>query len=158
MIKRIGKSHLASATPILVLLAIVSVGCDTNVAYVNGTTLYEGSPIPEGTRVIFQHPASGYAAVGIVKADGSFELMHKGEKKIEPGDYKIFVGPPESNMSEKEFYALKTKVDAEFKARGKKPPPSPDWVLPTEYYQSNTSPLRQTIEPGENLVNVELSE
>lgn len=141
------------------LLTVVLVGCGgPEMATVNGTTEYDRKSIPEGTRILFQKASTGYVAVGIVEDDGSFALKHKGELKIEPGDYTVFVGPPKSNLTEGEFTKLKAKVDADFRKRGKEPPPSPDWVLPLTYYQANTSPLSQSIQPGEQTVAIKLED
>lgn len=144
---------------VLLALAFGLTGCGgPEVAIVSGTTEYDGKSIPAGTRILFQKSSTGYVAVGVVQDDGSFALKHKGAAEIEPGDYTVFVGPPESNLTEGEFMKLKAKVDADFRKRGKKPPPSPDWVLPGPYYQANTSPLSESIQPGEQTVSIKLED
>ena len=143
-----------------VLFVIVfSGGCsDSNVAFVTGSTLYNGQPLPEETRIFFEQPGTGYIAAGIVQADGTFALNHNGLEEIVVSDYTVYVGPPQSNMTQGEFMEAKQKMEADYRKRGKKPPPSPDWVLPIQYYQSSTSPIRQTIEPGDNVVEILLED
>ncbi|MEM9656984.1 MAG: hypothetical protein AAF961_01360 [Planctomycetota bacterium] len=139
---------------------MTALGCGgrTPVGYVTGSVSYDGKSVPPETRIFFEKSGQGYIAAGIVQEDGSFTLKRKKSEAIEPGDYAVFVGPPPSQLSEAEYRALKEKVDAEYRRRGEKPPPSPDWVLPTKYYQSSTSPLGETIEPGENVFEIVLED
>ena len=139
------------------LVALFSLGgcADPNVAYVTGTVT-ASREIPSGTRLFFEKPGTGYVAAAVIAADGSYELNYRRESKIEPGDYTVYVGAPKSTMSQKEYFDLKKKVEAEYRKRGEKPPLSPDWVLPAEYYQSSTSPLKESVEAGENVIAIEI--
>ncbi|MEM7315056.1 MAG: hypothetical protein AAF497_18065 [Planctomycetota bacterium] len=141
---------------VLLLLFMGCGGADT--ATVSGVAKYENQPIPTGTKVFFELPGTGYVAAAKVDETGTFKLAHKGSVRIRPGEYSIYVGPPESNLTQNEYFELKKKVDAEFRKKGKKPPPSPDWVLPQKYYSPNTTTLRKAIVVGENEVEILLED
>jgi len=138
--------------------AVACLGCEdsTPVGYVSGKIEYDGKPVPAGNKVFFE--GNGYLASAVIQDDGSYTLSYKRSPEIPLGDYVVFVGPPTSLMTEGEFRALERKVAAEYRQRGKKPPPFPDWVLPARYYQSTTSPLRETVEAGDNLINLSLED
>lgn len=125
---------------------------------VTGQVTLDGEPVSAGNEIFFEQRSKGLIAAGVIQDEGKYALNYNGSPHIPLGDYVVFVGPPATNMSEKEFYSLKQKVDAEFRSRGETPPPSPDWVLPTKYYQARTSPLRATIKPGENVVDLTLED
>jgi len=137
-------------------LAVLCLGCGDSkpVGYVSGMIEYDGKPVPAGNKVFFE--GSGYLAAAVIREDGSYTLNYKGSPEIPLGDYVVFVGPPTSMMTDAEFHALREKVAAEYRQRGEKPPPFPDWVLPARYYRSTTSPLRATVEPGDNAIPLSL--
>ncbi|MGI9427652.1 MAG: hypothetical protein ACR2NM_03260 [Bythopirellula sp.] len=140
------------------MIAVAGLGCGKSVpvGYVNGTVEFDGKPAPVDHVVFFQQPSKGIIAGGMIGENGEYVLKYRGAEGIPPGDYVVFVGPPASNMTEQEFAALKRKVDAEYRARGQKPPPSPDWVMPEKYYLASTSPLRESVTTGENVINIKL--
>lgn len=145
--------------PVVVGCAIcLGCGNSDSVSYVTGTVKYAEGEVPTETRVFFELPGKGYLAAGIVQEDGTYQLKYKRAAKIQPGEFVVYLGPPATYLSEQEFRQLKKKVDAEFRSRGKSPPPSPDWVLPEKYYKSATSPLRATVEPGENVIDLTLED
>ena len=100
----------------------------------------------------------GYLAVGVIQDGGAYKLNYQGSPKIPLGDYVVFVGPPTSYMDEAEYRALQQKVAAEYRQRGEEPPPFPDWVLPAKFYRSTTSPLRETVESGDNTIHLSLDD
>ena len=144
--------------PLAVAMAFVCSGCGDSSPYgqVSGKIEFGGKPVPAGNKVFFEQSSTGILAAGVIQDDGAYALNVQGSPKIPLGDYVVFVGPPTSNMSEAEFRALKKKVDAEYRSRGEEPPPFPDWVLPAKFYRSTTSPLRKTVEAGENQINLSL--
>lgn len=150
--------QFVAAAAIAVASAMACVGCgeSASVGNVSGKVTIDGQPVAAGSTVFFEQSRHGVIAAGIIEDGGAYTLNYQGSPGIPPGDYVVFVGPPDSNMSQQEFYALKKKVDAEFRSRGEQPPPSPDWTLPAKYYQSSTSPLRERVEVGENTVNLAL--
>lgn len=141
-----------------IAFVLASQGCSSSepAGTVTGTVKHGGEPVPAGTNVYFEQSSTGVIASSAVQSDGSYALQYQGTTMIPLGSYKVFIGPPESNLSEKEFYALKKKVDAEYRSRGEKPPPSPDWVLPAQFYTSATSPLSETVSEGENEIKITL--
>ena len=142
----------------LLAWAVACPGCgdSAHLGYVSGKIEYGGKAVPAGNKVFFE--GSGYLAAAEIQEDGAYKLNYMGSSEIPVGEYVVFVGPPTSNMSEAEFYALKQKVAAEYRQRGEAPPPSPDWVLPAKYYSSATSPLSEAVEPGENVIDIVLEE
>lgn len=140
-------------------LALLAVGCNgDDYATVSGMVEYEESPVPAGTKVFFELPGSGYVAAAKIDEQGTFQLAYKGSPKLRIGEYSVFFGPPESNLSQDEFFKLKKKVDAEFRKKGKRPPPSPDWVLPEKYYSPNTTTLKETVVAGANEIELVLED
>lgn len=144
----------------LVIVCVASLGCggSGSSSYVQGKVVYEGKPVAAGTGVFFEQPGKGYIASAAVAEDGTYQLQHKRSEAIRPGEYVVYVGPPVTYMTEQEFRRLKKKVAAEYRSRGEKPPRSPDWVLPEIYYQSATSPLRATLNPGDNVIDLTLED
>ena len=144
--------------PLAVALAYPGCGNSNSapVGYVSGKIKYEGKPVSAGNKVFFE--GSGHLAAAVIQENGAYKLNYVGSPEIPVGNYVVFVGPPTSNMSESEFYALKKKVAGEYRQRGEEPPPFPDWVLPAKYYRSTTSPLFEEVEPGENVIDIVLEE
>lgn len=140
------------------LLVVPVLGCGNSepVGTVTGTAAFQGEPLPAGNRVFFEDKANGILAAAVVKEEGKYRLSYKRSAGIPPGNYTVFIGPPAKNMTESDFYALKKKVDAEYRSRGEKPPPQPDWTFPAKYYLSTTSPIRETINRGENVISINL--
>lgn len=141
-----------------IVFVLASQGCSPSQpsGTVTGTVKHEGEPVPTGTNVYFEQSSTGVIASSEVQSDGSYALRYQGTTMIPLGSYKVFIGPPQIDFTEKEYYALKKKVDAEYRARGEKPPPSPDWVLPAKFYTSATSPLSETVSEGENEITITL--
>ena len=132
-----------------------AVGCGgEDYGTVTGTVEYADGDVPVGTKVFFEQSGTGYVAAAKIDEGGAFELAHKGSPKLRIGEYTVFFGPPESNLSPAEFYELKKKVDKEFRKKGKRPPPSPDWVLPEKYYSPNTTTLTESVASGANEVKL----
>jgi len=147
---------IARWVPLALAVACSGCGDSAPVGYVSGKIEYEGKPVPAGNKVFFE--GSGYLAAAVIQENGAYTLNYMGSPEIPVGDYVVFVGPPTSTMSESEFYALKKKVAAEYRQRGEKPPPFPDWVLPAKYYRSETTPLFEAVEPGKNVIDIVLEE
>jgi len=149
------------AWQLAIVTLIACLGCKPSKpsGSVTGKVQYQGeSAATAGSHVYFEQSSTGYIASSEIQDDGTYSLKYQGTSQIPLGEFTVFVGPPETNLSEKEFFALKAKVDADFRRRGKKPPASPDWTLPERYYLSSTSPLRETVEQGENTINILLQE
>ena len=155
MLRKSRSSYWQGLAAKALCLTLFIPGCsDPNIAYVSGSARCEKGEVPEGTRIFFERPGQGYVASAIVDTKGNFQLNHQGSRKIHPGEYVVFIGPPQSMMSPAEFEALRSKVNAEYKQRGKSPPPSPDWIFPEKYYQSASSPIHETVHPGDNVIQI----
>lgn len=140
-------------------MLLLTLGCGSkDFGTVTGTVTYEGGTIPVGTKIFFQLPGAGYVAAAKIDETGAFQLSFQASPKIQVGEYTVFFGPPESNLSQDEFFKLKKQVDAEYRKRGKRPPPSPDWTLPEEYYQPHTTPLKESVVAGRNTIDIQLED
>jgi hypothetical protein len=87
---------------ILFVLALFVIGCSSKtekpvVAVEGKITFEDGSPLPIGTRVVF-NPSEGKVgtSTGITDASGSFKLVHvSGSSGAEVGKYNIMLLAPE---------------------------------------------------------------
>lgn len=135
-------------------------GCSKGEDYgfVTGKLTIAGEPAPVGTQIFFKGVGKGAVAAGKLDESGRYELKLKGNKKIVLGEYTVFLGAPPSDFSPAEYAKFTAKVKAEYRAKGKKPPSNPEWVLPEIYYTPQTSPLRATVENGTNDFPFDLEE
>lgn len=89
----------------------------------------KGQPLTAG-QVSFYAPASGYAALTEVTADGKFSLRDP----LPKGIYRVSLLPP----------APPETGDPTAK------PPAPDVMIPQKYQTEATTPLEVTVESGQN--------
>jgi hypothetical protein len=125
------------------LLAVCAAGCSRHPAKLSGAVTLDGAPLPTG--VISLSPArSGPSAYGEITPDGRFELKTGSEKGLEPGEYVVTVAANAPGSSE---------PDPETGA----PPPIRPLITPHKYADVSTSPLRITVKPGSQKLEIELS-
>ncbi len=117
------------------------VGCGgTYDSYVKGVATLDSEPLPRGT-ISFKPVQPGPTAYGLISDDGSYTLKTGRESGLPPGEYVVAVVVNEPSVS-KEEGALPT-------------PGKP--ITPLWYRSAKTSPLKKTIEPGNNEINLELT-
>ena len=126
-----------------VAVAVAVVGCNRHPSSVAGSVTLEGKPLPTG--VIMLTPArSGPSAYGAIAPDGSYRLQTGAAKGLEPGEYIVTVAanePPPAGSSE---------------AGGRNAEAIRPLMTPPEYSDVKTSPLRITVKPGSQKVDLDL--
>lgn len=110
-------------------------------ASVKGAITFDGKPLPRGT-IKFVPDESGPAAYGMIESDGSYSIMTGREKGLPPGPYTV------------------TVVANEPSVQGQNPslPPAPGKPITPPWFRDQTkSPLKYTIKPGKNEINLDLT-
>lgn len=150
------KSNLKYPQAILVLVCLLSFvsGCDNGpvVAPVQGIVKLDGKPLRTGT--IMFYPEQGRPAVANISEDGHYELQ-----TYQPGDgallgsYRVTVeafetknAPPAPKSLEDEA-AMATQTVQEPVTRS---------LVPEEYGDKATTPLKATVEDNNNEINFEI--
>jgi hypothetical protein len=109
---------------------------------VRGRVTFKKTPVAEG-RITFLNPTSGFAAEADLDKDGGYEVKNK-EGGLVVGEYVVMVNPP---------IVMDTSDP--------RTPPSPvEKVvpnIPVRYRSQGATPLRATVEKGENTFNFELT-
>jgi hypothetical protein len=119
------------------------IGCGRHPAKLSGAVTLDGKPLPTG--MISLSPArSGPSAYGEITPDGRFELKTGSEKGLEPGEYVVTVA------------ANAVGPDEPVPESGG-PPPIRPLITPPKYADVSTSPLRITVKPGSQKLDIELS-
>jgi hypothetical protein len=134
----------------LAAACLATFGCkkDRNAApydpcYAKGVVTLDGKPLPSGmVTFVPQIPesAGGHPGIASIGADGGYELgnaEHGRAKALKPGEYVVMV--------------VAMEID---RANGK---PTPKLALPPEYADAFNSPLRVTLPPGQNSVDLKLT-
>lgn len=124
----------------LLLLTLMALGCGQSpygdMAEVTGVVTLDGSPYPNA-QVRFV-PQEGRPSIGMTDASGKYELVYTSEARgAAPGEYSI---------------DITTVYDSSSDRDGGVAPPE---VLPAKY--NSKTELKETVEPGENEINFELS-
>jgi hypothetical protein len=125
------------------LLVIASVGCGgTYDATVSGSVTLDGQPLTRGT-VKFIPDGAGAPGYGLVGGDGSYSLMTGREAGISSGAYTVTVvanapSTPDPNSPSS--------------------PPMPGKpITPVWYRDAESSPIKETVEPGSNEISLSLT-
>ncbi len=121
------------------IIAVTSVvGCDggAGMSPVTGTITLDGSPYPSA-QVRFV-PETGRPSIGITDESGVYSLVYiRDEKGAAPGSYKVDI--------------TTVHVSASDADGGKEPPEK----VPPRY--NKVTELTATVEPGENVINFDLT-
>ena len=108
---------------------------------VSGVITLDGSPLPRGT-VKFIPEQPGPSGYGLIGSDGSYEVMTGREEGLKSGSYVVTVVVNEESTPNKEPSL----------------PPRPGKPITPPWYRNQAqSPLKHTVEPGSNEINLELS-
>lgn len=124
----------------LLLLTLVLLGCGQSeygdMAKVTGVVTLDGAPYPNA-QVRFV-PAEGRPSIGMTDSSGRYELVYIAQTKgAAPGEYSVDITT---------VYQSTSDTDG-----GVAPPEA----LPAKY--NRTTELKETVEPGENEINFELT-
>jgi hypothetical protein len=125
-----------------VLLAAALAGCSSKPATgeVRGRITFKGQPVAEGT-VTFLNPSGQGDAEAKIEADGRYVIANP----VAVGDYVVIVTP------------LTVIKDTD---PGKTPPApveKPARDIPVKYRQPGTTPLKPTVNPGQNELDFDLT-
>ena len=116
---------------------------------VTGKVTFEGKPIPEGSRVVFQSTKEGYLATGTVNAAGEYTLQCNGKPDLPALPYQVQIMPPSKAAAATTGMidpAVGAKVDATVVA-----PPFP------AKYSAVTKELVYTVKEGKNTADFPLT-
>lgn len=123
-------------------------------AEVHGEVTYAGKPVPEG-RILFW-PAEGRPAMADLAADGSYSLTTFFSRDgALPGEHRVTI-----KATRVHFGGAGPGAPA---APGPEAPPQGagtpvvEWLVPPVYERPETSPLRATVKPGENVIDFHLT-
>jgi hypothetical protein len=127
---------------------------------VSGTVTLNGQAVPAGCGVAFLSP-EGFAASGVVEAEGAYELTiigNNGKRTIDipTGTYSVSVSePPQPELSEEDYDAM-----MENSATAAGPSGAADDVetLPAKYQSMDTSGLSYEVKEGANTIDIVLSQ
>jgi len=120
----------------------------------HGTITYKGKPVPRGT-VSFtpmageRGGASGVPAIGQIQSDGSYELT-----SYDTGDGAVlgqhFV-TIKAQGETKKMHGMPRPAEAQKIARG-------NLIIPVVYSDPTRTPLRSTVEEGDNKIDIALKD
>lgn len=121
------------------------VGCGSDLASVHGTVSLDGRPIAGGQQTygtvsFYREGGGGAPAVAIIGESGQYTLRTGGQQGIAPGTYLVGI-------------AIK-KISPPATPGGM---PQATLITPPRYASISQSGLRETVEPGSNTIDFELS-
>ena len=135
---RMKRRPILPAIGLVTLLATAVPGCGGSLeADVRGSVTLDGQPLKTGI-VMFHSAESGAAALGSIQSDGSYQLNTGRTAGIVPGDYVVTVIARED-----------VRVDLHKESIG-------NLLVPEKYTQKAATPLRFTVKPGSNRIQLEL--
>lgn len=115
-------------------------GCGSSTAKVSGVVTLDGNPLPTGN-VAFHPVKEGPVATGSIDSSGRYALtIGANNTGIPPGDYVVVVVA--TRIVEPEPGSLKEPV--------------PERLTPASYASKDTTPLKATLTPGSNSVELKL--
>ena len=139
-----GRRESRTIRLLAVTLVAVVAGCSRHPSKVSGAVRLDGKPLPAG--VIMLTPArSGPSAYGTIAADGSYQLQTGAAKGLEPGEYIVTVAANEQPAA------------GTAEAAGRAEEAIRPLMTPPQYADVSTSPLRITVKPGSQKVDLDLN-
>ena len=132
-----------SLSQLLLAGIIAAAGCSGSgmESEVSGKVTLDGQPVGPGAVVFAPVDGQSNPADGAIQLDGSYFLKTSREVGLKPGDYKASVSvfdQPEVKPGERSMIPAKL-------------------VTPQKYADTENSGLQYTVEPGENIINIDLS-
>jgi len=122
---------------------MLACGCSKHAAKVSGAVTLGSKPLTSGV-VNFTPVSPGPSAYGNVAADGRYALQTGAERGLAPGDYTVTVA---ANATPEEATKMGFKVGRE----GIMP-----LLTPQKYADVTTSPLKATVKPGAQEIDLAL--
>ena len=121
---------------------------------VRGKITFEGQAVTTG-KIVF-YPDDGRSAMSTIGPDGTYELrtMDPGDGAI-PGKHVVTITATRTTGP-----AMPSSFEEELAGAGTQPPSddtaSVQWLVPEEYSQRTTTPLKAEVKAGENTIDFEL--
>ena len=150
----------------LVLAPLAVAGCDSKLHYehakVHGKVTYNGKPVPLGT-VLFvpvEPPKDGLMqpASGSIGTDGTYELKSEADAGAIIGEHKVVIIAVDGG---KPVEAAQAPDAAPSPAGGPgKSAKSPVFktLVPSKYSDPGTTPLTKKVTPGDNTIDIEITD
>jgi hypothetical protein len=121
---------------------------------VTGEITFEGTPIPEGSQVLFMATEGGYMASGTVNSSGVYSLTCNGSSKLPAVKYLVQLAPPVKKPAMPED---PTKMAQAGSAKKKAVKGETTGPFPGRYSSTSSSQLDFTVEEGTNVADFELT-
>ena len=132
-------THLARLLPLSMIL--LAAGCTPPLeSQVSGTVTLDGSPMQAGN-VIFHPAGTGVPAYGTIQPDGTYSVKTGQGEGMQPGEYVVVVKATEKLAPSEEAGAVEVL---------------PKLLTPQKYATKDTTPLKYTVEAGEQTIDLEL--
>jgi hypothetical protein len=125
----------------IVIALLMGCSSSTQESQVIGSVKLDGNPIGPGMVVFAPIEGDDKPATGSIDAAGNYSLKTSRETGLATGKYKVAVSIREMPQNVK---------------RGDRPPLG-KLLIPEKYEQSSTSGLEYSVEPGNNTIDIELS-
>jgi hypothetical protein len=156
-------STISRATALLALAAFTIVGCGESkpTTYpVSGVVTYKGAPV-EGATVGFSSTNPEIQpAIGVTDAQGKYTLttFEKDDGAL-PGEFTIHVFKYDRKQTAPEMDTSGVQVDEmpdDYSPEEMAEEPLPKHLLPEKYSAPHSTPLKTTIQAGENTYDINL--
>lgn len=152
------KSRFRLVVAVLMLVSIFSIaGCGGSgfgpIGEISGTLKMDGKPVPEGTKIIFMHPADGHAGFGLTDVEGNFTIEWRRAGTTYNG---LPIGTYEVMIVESSSVSV-DELTADEMLAGKAPDARTRTLIPRKYLRATTSGLRYEVQKGKNAFDVSIS-
>jgi hypothetical protein len=139
---------------VVLLAALLGTGCGGGKGEVSGTVTYQGKPLPLGTVTFMGTDNQSVGAAAIT--EGKYAMA-----KVPAGPVKIIVAVPpysEDPRPRRQRKHFGKEPPKDVPASQAAPPPkfAPRFVIPEKYANPDQSGLTYTVQPGNQMHNIEL--
>jgi hypothetical protein len=127
------------------VLLIAALGCSPGeeLGRISGVVTFENQPLERGV-VMFANQANGVYMTAPIQANGAYSVEMAKGSGLPLGEYQVAVAPP--------------PLDHPIGPILNPPQATDEPQFPLKYRSWDTSPLRVTIERGNNVLNIQLEE
>jgi len=154
---------MSRATTVVALVAFTIVGCGESkpTTYpVSGVVTYKGQPVEGATVGFSSTDADTQPAVGLTDAQGKYTLttFEKDDGAL-PGEFTIHVFKYDRKPTVPAMDTSGVQVDEmpdDYKPEEMAEEPPPKHLLPEKYSAPHSTPLKTTIQAGENTYDINL--
>ena len=140
------RRRVTTFLPVILIAALISVGCQKGPALVNagGTVEYDGKPVPDAS-ITFVPDGEGRPAVATSDKQGKFSVMTEGKPGALAGSYKVTI----SAARQIKQYSVQEQMTL----RPEQVEANTEYLVPTKYSNPVTSGLTATVsdDPSKNV-------